>query len=603
MFWLTIALTAYLLYAASAVIDKYLLAGPIRSPLLYAGMVGALGFLGLFLLPFGWFIPTWGQFLFHLMTGAVFVVALAVYFEALKFGQATQVVPITTSFVPVFTLVFSTIYGGAMLTVTEITGFAFLLLGGLLITWEPFREKGQPRFDYKVFFLSVGASVLFALHFTFAKQIFDTQPFFGGLAWMGTGKMIVGAAMLWVARLHQKAPVDTAPKVSFIFVLGRVTGGLAGIVQNYAIAIASVSLVTALQGFQFAFLFILIAILGRYAPALRERRSRAAILQKTAALLILSIGLIFITTPPPKPIKAQFGVNFSDTYATHGLHLDWKKTYDAIIDELKPSWLRLPVYWTEVEGTRGRFDFSVVQYQINKAKEADSKIILAVGRKLPRWPECHIPDWAAPMNEQEQQLAVLDYVAQTVKKFNNEPSVVAWQVENEPLFPFGLCPDPDAGFLRQEVSLVKALSSKPVIVTDSGELSTWLPEAKIGDVLGTTMYRHVYHKIFGSIVYPFPPEFFHLKAWFARTIANKNDLTIINVELQGEPWATKPLDVLDLRSQKELMNADLLRDNAAYARKAGFTPILFWGAEWWYWLKTTYNDPSLWDAAKDIMKD
>ena len=44
-----------------------------------------------------------------------------------------------------------------------------------------------------------------------------------------------------------------------------------------------------------------------------------------------------------------------------------------------------------------------MDYQVQKATEHNAKILFAVGKRLPRWPECHIPDWAINLNKEEQE--------------------------------------------------------------------------------------------------------------------------------------------------------------------------------------------------------
>jgi hypothetical protein len=50
------------------------------------------------------------------------------------------------------------------------------------------------------------------------------------------------------------------------------------------------------------------------------------------------------------------------------------------------------------------------------------------------------------------------------------------------------------------------------------------------------------------------------------------------------------------------MNADILLDNVEFAKKTGMNEIYVWGVEWWYWMKTTQNNPTLWEQAKNIYK-
>ena len=82
---------------------------------------------------------------------------------------------------------------------------------------------------------------------------------------------------------------------------------------------------------------------------------------------------------------------------------------DAIIDDLKIKKIRLAAHWTLVEPTKDKFNFSEIDYQVDKASQNDVEIILAVGKRLPRWPECHIPEWARGLNKQDLESEILKY--------------------------------------------------------------------------------------------------------------------------------------------------------------------------------------------------
>src|SRR3989344_5701749 len=180
------------------------------------------------------------------------------------------------------------------------------------------------------------------------------------------------------------------------------------------------------------------------------------------------------------------------------------------------------------------------------------------------------------------------------------PAVFAWQVENEPLFPFGECGTTTISLLNQEIKLVKSLSDKPVILTDSGELGfAWPYLATKSDIFGTTLYRYVTHKWFGEIRYSLiPAYYFRIKAWWAEKVLRKQ---ILISELQAEPWASESLKNVPLEWQEKTMNQEIFKEIIDYAERSGFPKAYIWGAEWWYWMKEIQEKPEMWEAAKSLL--
>jgi hypothetical protein len=317
-------------------------------------------------------------------------------------------------------------------------------------------------------------------------------------------------------------------------------------------------------------------------------------------LAALAWGFNRLSQPPVGITQnIKWGISFSRIFAVQ-MNLDWKETYSAILDELRPKSLRLPIYWEDVEPQEGQYTFGDYDWMVEQAKEKKVDMILAVGRKLPRWPECHVPTWARSRSEEVQQDKILLLISEIVKRYKNSENLFAWQVENEPFLAFGECPTADAGFLDREIALIKSLDNRhPIMVTDSGELSIWLRAAKRADIFGTTMYRVVYQKYLGYVEYPLPPKFFWLKANITRLFYP--DKPIIVSELQAEPWGPKLLFELPLDEQEKSMNINQFRKNIAYAKEVGFSPAYLWGAEWWYWMKTINHDNSYWQEAKKLL--
>lgn len=303
------------------------------------------------------------------------------------------------------------------------------------------------------------------------------------------------------------------------------------------------------------------------------------------------------------PVKNKFdrvdlGVTFSSRYA-FDIGLNWKTTYIAMLDDLGVRKVRIPVYWDLVEKEKNQYDFSDIDWQLEEAQKRNAEIILVMGQKVPRWPECFVPKWVA--DDTERKMELIEFLKITIKRYQNNDVIKYWQVENEPFLDFGICPALDVDLLDQELRTVRQIDpSRDVIVTDSGELSTWIPAAKRADVFGTTMYRNIYKDGWGYYIYPIGPRFFLIKKWIIDKFADQENAIVI--ELQGEPWIKGWTVNQPVEEQFKSMTEKKLVDNVEYAQKSGFNEIYIWGVEWWYWLKDKQNNPILWDTAEGLFE-
>lgn len=315
-------------------------------------------------------------------------------------------------------------------------------------------------------------------------------------------------------------------------------------------------------------------------------------------LIIILLLFAYFNFPVKTSNKdIELGVTFSARYA-HDIGLDPKETLKNIFDDLKVKRIRIPVYWDQAEPEKDKYDFSEIEWQLAEAERAQARVILVIGQKVPRWPECFIPEWVGDdKNNRYRQL--VEFLQIVVEKYRENKTIAYWQVENEPFLNFGICPPIDSFLLDLEIAAVRAKdSSRPIIVTDSGELSLWIPAAKRADIFGTTLYRSVVTDRFGGIAmdYPIGPNFFKFKRWLTEKFTKQKNIFIC--ELQGEPWLDGWTTDQPLEKQFESMNVEKLRENIEFAKKTEMNPVYLWGVEWWYWLKVKKNQPQLWEEAK-----
>jgi hypothetical protein len=294
--------------------------------------------------------------------------------------------------------------------------------------------------------------------------------------------------------------------------------------------------------------------------------------------------------------SGEFGATFSKKFCIE-LGLDWKEAYKEILDDLGVRHLRLPAYWDEIEPNEGKYDFADLDHMVSEASNRGAKLIITVGRRQPRWPECHSPAWINTKSVAKAQVDLLEAIKETVNRYKNNPNIVYWQVENEAfLGTFGVCPELDRNFLEREISLVRSLDSRPIIITGSGEMSLWKNEKESGDILGVTMYRVVHNSWAGYVRYFFPTSFYRLKAY----LAGVDPKEVLNMELQMEPWVPEGKMIYLTTDQiNKSMSINQFKANLQYAINAGFKQTYVWGVEWWYWQKL-YGNPEYWTIGKTM---
>ncbi|MBI2022537.1 beta-galactosidase [Candidatus Daviesbacteria bacterium] len=327
---------------------------------------------------------------------------------------------------------------------------------------------------------------------------------------------------------------------------------------------------------------------------------------KALAIILLIIALFYligfiseILNPPAK--KINFGVTFSPPTAKY-LRLDWKEVYLSLLDELNIKKLRVPTYWSRIEPKEGSFDFSEVDFMLDEAKKRSVEVILVVGIRQPRWPECHQPNWADKLPKKAMQDKTKEFIKKVIERYDNHPAVTTYQVENEPLFPVWavLCDWPDEGFFRSEIKLARGLTDKKIMTTASGEWDSWVTQMKLTDVLGISLYREVYNPFLGYFNYPFIPGHYSLKSNLVRKLFAPNNQKTVITELQVEPWfGDHDPNALSFDKQIKLFPIAEFKENVEYAKKTSIDEIYLWGVEWWYFMKQN-GYPEYWDFATTL---
>lgn len=293
--WFTFfAVAAYLAFAVNSVIDKFLLRKAVKHPATYAFFIGLLSGLALFLFPLGFAFPGAKIILLALVSGAAFVYAMVALFAALKLDDASKILPVIGAIVPIVTLFLSFFIVGERLNAREISGIIILILGTLLIGVPTVKKKDA----YHWLGFAAVSAILFALSFTLVKAVYLDQSFISGLIWTRVGMVAAACTLLAFSAVRSDVfySVRNSDSGSLgLFFVGQVLAAAGGILQNYAVSLGSVTIVNALQGTQFAFLFLLTWFLSaRFPKILKEDFSPRTFSFKIISLALISFGLFLI---------------------------------------------------------------------------------------------------------------------------------------------------------------------------------------------------------------------------------------------------------------------------------------------------------------------
>lgn len=315
--------------------------------------------------------------------------------------------------------------------------------------------------------------------------------------------------------------------------------------------------------------------------------------------------IVFVVLRPRVQNNINYGVTFSPRYATQ-IGLNWRDAYLKTLDDLGVKNLRIVAYWDQIEKTRGKYDFTDVKWQLDQAEKRGAKVIMTIGRKVPRYPECFEPDWWKTLSTDDAKNAALyDYIGVATRELKYSKAIVMWQVENEPFFPFGECKFSSVDIVKREVAVTRGLDPRPILVQDSGEGGLWFLTYKMGDYLGISMYRKIWYDFWGVFFGRFIYFQYPLAHWSYKIKADLFGVPyqkIFVTELQAEPWGPRINSELSQEDIDKTMSKHLFLETISYAQNAGFKDLYLWGVEWWIFEKEVKGNSYYYDTAKALFK-
>jgi len=299
MSWIFLTIFANFLSALVSITDKYIVSNTKLKPISYTFYSGIFQILYILIIPFmGFHVPEFRYLLLGVFDGALFIFTLLIFYKALRIGEASRVVPTVGASVPIFTASLAYIILGEKLTAWQFISFVFLVLGGVLISSK--FSKGK-MIAIKGVLIAIFAGFLFALYYTLMKLLYFNVRFFDAFLIIQIGGFL-GSTFLLLSKKHRieifNIPSTISRGTTNVMLPAKLLAAFSALILNYAISIegSKITVINALQAVQYGFLLLLAVILSKKIPSLfHEQLSRNIITQKIISIILISVGLYFLT--------------------------------------------------------------------------------------------------------------------------------------------------------------------------------------------------------------------------------------------------------------------------------------------------------------------
>lgn len=299
--WFWIAFLGYFLLAVVVLLDKIILTKSVPKPAVYT-FFSTIFLLTLFLgIPFTHALLVGGDWYWAFGSGISFGLSLWTMFLAIKHGEASHMGPFIGAFVTIASFGLGALLLGESLSVIQQAGVVVLIIASLLLS----REKTRKKSGFHVGFLwAMLSGFLFGLSHVSAKYLYDIYPFFTGLVWTKGTTGLFGLALLLLPSVRQslrpkkassKKQQEKQEKKRFRSVLlvtaDKVLSIVANLMIQYAIAIGSVTMVNAMGGLQYAFLFMMVLVMSKwFKQYFKEYFTKKELRLETIAIILMVIG-------------------------------------------------------------------------------------------------------------------------------------------------------------------------------------------------------------------------------------------------------------------------------------------------------------------------
>ncbi len=288
-----LAIFQYLIQATVDLMDKFLISVRKIEPVSYTFYTVVTGLCLLVIWPWVFEALAVKFVVWNLLSGALFSLAMYVFFLCLAEGEVSRVIPFIFGMVPVFDIFIAQITGRNQLTLFEIAAVCLLIPGALLISHQQ-HDRWSRHLALKTL-----SAFLFSGYYALWQFAAQSGPALNNLMWNRIGAAVVLLIPLVFVSFRKKVfglkTVKHKMSTSAMFLFKQVLGGVNFVFLSMLLVVGKISVVNSLQGFRYVFVLLLAALISRHRKhILEEHINKGALAQKAGGIALVFLGTVFL---------------------------------------------------------------------------------------------------------------------------------------------------------------------------------------------------------------------------------------------------------------------------------------------------------------------
>lgn len=290
---------ASLLWAITNHIDKFLVTGidksgsSIKTLLVFSTLVAWIVLLPVWLIISKFSVSiSYISLIFVVLSSFTYVLSIYFYFKALEKND-TSVVIVMFQLIPVFSYILALIFFKENLAIKQIIWWLIIILSAILISID-FEERNNKNKQVALALMTL-SSLLFATYFFLFDIGIRNSSYNSCAFWFQIGLLILGIVFLCIKSFRTtfiEAIKNNGKKYFSLNITNETINLIANLLVNFANVTIPLALANILNGFQWAFVFILGVLWVIFLPKyFKENLSKRVVIQKMSCIVLSIIGL------------------------------------------------------------------------------------------------------------------------------------------------------------------------------------------------------------------------------------------------------------------------------------------------------------------------